>query len=129
MSTILPCLIIALVLIDIVLSYKSSHVSVRIRIKRKEEANNVELLVYQQYTNKKMKLEILQICIRFLLMAAWIVNSMYFTAVVCFLLALLYSIQIYFGVNKVIDLRRLKKQFALANLNQTNKDDSNDIES
>ena len=129
MKIIIPSIILVLVLLDVALSYRLNHFKIYAKIKRKEEAENVELFAYQQFANKKMKIGICQICNRFLLMAAWVINSMYFMAVVCFLLAFSYSVQIYFGFHEVINFHKLKQEFTLAILKQSNMDNSDDTKS
>lgn len=73
-----------------------------------DELKNIKKNIYKAFFTKQIRFNIIQLIIRFVMMSAWVLNSMYWTniAVVCFIMALLNSMLIYGNWKKIASLRK-----------------------
>ena len=93
MENLLRTIIVILALLDVALSYTMLH--------------NMVVINSNRLNDDELKNSI-QLIIRFVMMSAWVLNSMYWTniAVVCFIMALLNSMLIYGNWKKIASLRK-----------------------
>lgn len=116
MENILTIAIVTLAISDIVLNFKLLNPWVSFRARRDEKIETVALIMLQKALERKLKLNLFQAIIRFLLMAAWVMNSFYHSqiAFICFIVAVLYSLTFYSSASQFKEAKAAKTEYDAA---------------
>lgn len=121
MENILSIAIIGLSILDIVLNFKLLNFKllnprISFKVRRDEKEENVALIMLQKALEKKLRLNLFQAMIRFLLMAAWVISSFYNSQIAfqCFIFAVMYSLVFYISVSNFKETKVAKTQYDIA---------------